>query len=262
MWKSATLVALTLIAVQLRAEPELKGSASELAGYLTAVPKLVSLTGEAEVKVPADRALISLKVVTENKSLQEASRVNQEIRSRILRTLAKQGIPNERVRPSKFSSTPKYGVFREKAKSYRVENTVKISAQDEKEFQAVANLVDAIAEVRYESIEFEHSDKDGLKAKALAQAIDKAGEKKKLYEERLGVKLSPKAFQETPAVALPPLSVQRAYAKQATYSSGVANQPAFSGVGDAQADDQDMPSSFAELVYRAQVAIEYTAEGK
>jgi uncharacterized protein YggE len=172
MWKSVSFVSLCLVVVAARAETELKGTAVELSAYLAGVPKLVSLSGESELKVPADRALISLKVLTENKALQEASRANQEIRARILRTLAEQGIPNERVKPSRFSSTPKYGVFREKAKSYRVENTVKITAQDEKEFQAVANLVDAITEVRYESIEFEHSDKDGLKAKALAQAID------------------------------------------------------------------------------------------
>jgi hypothetical protein len=261
MWKTVTLVSLCLLAVQLRAEPEIKGSPAELAAYLASVPKLVSITGESELKVPADRALISLKVVTENKALQEASRANQEIRARLLRTLAEQGVPNERVKPSKFSSTPKYGVFREKAKSYRVENTVRITAQDEKEFQAVANLVDAISEVRYESIEFEHSGKDGLKAKALAQAIDKAGEKKKLYEEKLVVKLSPKAFQENSVVALTSSSVQRAYPKLATYT-GVSTAPSFTGAAELQQDDHEMPTSFAELIYRAQVAIEYIVEGR
>ena len=185
MWKSIAVATLGLFAVNARAEPEVKGSPAELSAYLAGVPKLVSITGESELKVTADRALISLKVVTENKSLQEASRANQEIRAKVLRTLAEHGVPNERVKPSRFSSTPKYGVFREKAKSYRVENTVKITAQDEKEFQAVASLVDSLAEVRYESIEFEHSEKDSLKAKALAQAIDKATEKRKLYEEKL-----------------------------------------------------------------------------
>ena len=261
MWKSVTFVSLSLVVVAARAETELKGTAAELSAHLAGVPKLVSITGESELKVTADRALISLKVVTENKSLQDASRANQEIRARILRTLAEQGVPNERVKASKFSSTPKYGVFREKARSYRVENTVKIKAQDEKEFQAVANLVDAITEVRYESIEFEHSDKEGLKAKVLALSIDKAGEKKMLYEEKLGVKLTPKAFQENPVVASATSDRQRAYPKVVTYS-GVASQPAFSGAVEAQTDDQDMPTSFAELVYRAQVAVEYTLEGK
>lgn len=261
MWRHIVPVMIGLSVVQLRAEPELKGSPAELAALLSTVPKIVSISGEAELKVPADRALVSLKVVTENKSLEEASRANQEIRARILRTLGEQGIPNDRVRASKFSSTPRYGLFREKAKSYRVENTVKITAQDEKEFQAIGNLVDAMAEVRHDQIEFEHSDKDGLKAQAMAKAIDKAAEKKKLFEEKLGVKLSPKAFNENPIVTLTPLSAQRAYPKQVNYSFA-ASQPGLAGVGDAQAEDLDLPTSFAELVYRAQVAIEYVVEGK
>ena len=123
----------TVVAV---AQPELKGTATELAQYLNGVPRIVALRGEAELKQPADRAQVLLRVVTESKSLQEASRLNQEARARMLRTLAERGVPAERVQAAKFSSTPKYGVFSEKAKSYRVDNLVKISATDEKEFQA------------------------------------------------------------------------------------------------------------------------------
>ena len=261
MWKSITLVTLTLFAAQLRAEPELKGSPAELAVYLTGVPKLVSITGEAELKVPADRAFISLRVVTENKSLQEASRANQEIRARILRTLAEQGIPNERVKPSKFSSTPKYGIFGEKAKSYKVENTVKITTQDEKEFQAVANLVDAISEVRYDSIAVDHSDKDGLKAKALTQALEKAIEKKRMHEEKLGVKLTTKGFSE--GVVVPVVTLGRAYygkgQSSQAYSSRTAAQP---NVTVEETGDIEVPPSFGELIYKAQITIEYALESK
>lgn len=257
MWKSIIISSLTLFAVQLRAEPELKGTPAELTGYLTGVPKLVNLTGEAELKIAADRALISVKVVTENKSLQEASRANQEIRARILRTLAEQGIPNERVKPSRFSSTPKYGVFQEKAKSYRVENTVKITAQDEREFQAIANLVDCIGEARYESIEFDHSDKDALKAKALTQALDKAIEKKRLHEEMLGVKLTTKGFSE--GVVVPVTSLGRSYGKAIGYSARAASAP---NVTVEEVAEVEAPTSFGELVYRAQISIEYALESK
>ena len=43
-----------------------------------------------------------------------------------------------------------------------MENIVKVIVRDEKEFQAVAHLVDAFAEVQYLGIEFEHSEKEGL----------------------------------------------------------------------------------------------------
>ena len=51
------------------AEPEIKGTASELVHYLNAIPKMVVITGEAEIRVPAHRAILSLRVITENKSL-------------------------------------------------------------------------------------------------------------------------------------------------------------------------------------------------
>jgi uncharacterized protein YggE len=85
-------IALALTSLQaavalVRAEPEIKGSAAELTQYLNGVAHVVNLTGESEVKVLADRAIISLKVTTENKSLQEASRANQALRAKMLRTL-------------------------------------------------------------------------------------------------------------------------------------------------------------------------------
>lgn len=253
------LISFSVFAIQVQAEPELKGSAGELSAYLTGVPKLVSLTGESELKIPADRALISLKVVTENKSLQEASRVNQEIRGRILKTLAEHGVPAARVKPSKFSSTPKYGMFREKAKSYRVENIVSITAQDEKEFQAVASLVDAMPEIRYESIDFEHSDKEGMKLKALGQAIEKAGEKRKLYEEKLGVKLSPKQFVDGGMVPMP-RSMPPSYPGKALGYSARAASPLIAGLPEA--DNEEMPTSFSELTFTARVTVEYAVESR
>src|SRR6266446_10379175 len=84
MWKCLTVASFCVVALQTRAEPEVKGSPAELTAYLAGVPKLVSISGEAELKLPADRALISLKVVTENKSLQEASRANPAVLDTLL----------------------------------------------------------------------------------------------------------------------------------------------------------------------------------
>lgn len=263
MKASLPLVALLLNATIASAEPELKGTAAELTQYLTAVPQLVALTGESEMKVPADRAVVSLMVVTENKSLQEASRLNQEARARMLRLLVERGVPSERVQPSKFSSTPKYGLFGEKAKSYRVENVVKIKAQDEKEFQLIAGLVDGSPEVRYEGVEFEHSNKDELRQNALAQAIAKAGEKKRLYEEKLGVKLTVKGFAEG-GVTAAPVGVRPRYAGlvagSAMYEKRLTPLP--SNAVDGAAGTEEGPTSFGELVFVARVTVDYALETK
>jgi len=177
-------------------EAELKGTATGQAQYLASVPRTVTVSGDGDVRLPADRVVVSLKVTTDNRSLQEALRVNQDVRARLLAYLKKQGIAAERVQASKFSSTPRFGLFGEKAKSYRVENVVKVTVLDEKEFQGAAGAVDGWSEVQFVGAEFEHVDKDALKAKAIEQACDKANARKKIYEEKLGVKLVPAAFVE------------------------------------------------------------------
>lgn len=244
----------------LHAEPELKGTAADLTQYLSGMLRTVGLVGDGEVKVPADRASISVKVVTENKSLQEASRLNQELRAKMARVLAEKGIPADRIQASKFSSTPKYGMFGEKAKSYRVENTVKITAHDEKEFQAVGGLVDVTPEFRYDSIEFEHSDKDGLKQRALTQAIDKVTGKKRTYEEKLGVRLTPKSFEEA-RFAEAATAAGRGYSKM-TDSISYAARGVTPVSGGAEGMVEEGPTSFGELVFKAQVTVLYAVEAK
>src|SRR5262245_26462555 len=100
------------------AEPELKGTPSELGNYLNTLHNTVLVTGEAEVKVPADRALVTLRVRTENHSLLEAIRSNEQVRAKMLSFLGEHGINGTNVQVSKFSSTPKYGAFGDKPKSY------------------------------------------------------------------------------------------------------------------------------------------------
>src|SRR5688572_24986304 len=157
MQKCLYLLPFTLLCTPLKAaDPELKGSPAELTAYLANLPRTVSVAGESEVKVPADRAALTLKVVTESKSLLEALRANQEVRAKMISALKERGVPADRVQASKFSSSPRRGLFGDKAKSYRIENLVKVSVQDEREFQAVAQAVDGSHDIHYLNVDFEH----------------------------------------------------------------------------------------------------------
>src|SRR5690348_1750703 len=105
MRKLTLVTALLALQFTAFAEPEIKGTATELAQYIKGVPKNVAITGEAEVRVPAHRAVLSLNVVTENRSLQEAARLNLDVRNKLSDYLKKQGISADRIHASKFSST-------------------------------------------------------------------------------------------------------------------------------------------------------------
>lgn len=258
MYKSVSIIFTALLCTSLNAaDPELKGSPAELAAYLANLPRVVSVAGESEVKVPADRAALTLKVITESKSLLEALQMNQEIRGRMIASLKERGVPADRVQASKFSSSPRRGIFTEKAKSYRIENLVKVSVQDEREFQAVARVVDGSAEIHYLNVDFEHTDKEALKKKALTQALDNAAERKRMFEERLGVKLQPKSFSHSldgPPIAKP---VNR-YPME--YSSSDKRTRVTALPEMAQEVSEEAGSVFGELVFTARVAVEYSVE--
>jgi uncharacterized protein YggE len=258
MLKLATIGLISLLSFVAVAEPEIKGSPAELAQYLRTVPKTTLLTGEAELRVPAQRAVVTLKVVTENKSLQDALRFNLEFRTRLAEQLKKQGIPAERIQASKFSSTPKFGMFGEKAKSYRVENLVRVTVQDEKEFHAAAAAVDAWSEVQFVGVEFEYADKTALKEKTLLLACDNAIQRKKVYEEKFGVQLTAVSFSQGEVKSLNAAANYGAYSNRAYgLSSGV---PADSAPAEAAVDES--VSSLGELLYSARVTVEYSVQPK
>ena len=245
---AVVLVLLLADSIALPGEPELKGNAADLAQYINGATKTVAVGGESEVRVPAARAVLTLSVITESKLLQEALRSNADARSKVAAQLKQQGITADRVQSSRFSSTPKFGLFGDKAKSYRVENVMRVSVQDEKEFRSAAGVVDTFAEVQYGGVEFEYADKEALKQKSIAQACDNAGERKKIYEDRLGLKLTPVRFSEgtvTEVEPKPPAAPRKS--ESGRWSSG-----------DYSSSVQEAVSSFGELVFSARVAVEYS----
>ncbi len=243
------------------AEPEIKGSAPELTQFLAGVPKTAAITAEAEVRVPAHRAVLSLRITTEHKSLQEALRYNNEVRGKLSERLKGLGISADRIQASRFSSTPKYGMFAEKAKSYRVENQVRITVNDDKEFQSAAGMVDLWSEVQYTGVEFEYTDRDASKQKALSQACDNANERRKMYEEKFGVKLTPVRFNEGDIAQM---ELGRDYSGS-SYGSRAANEaPAAPATRpySSMTSSEGSASSFGELVYTARVTVECSVQSK
>jgi uncharacterized protein YggE len=262
MRKIAVLLICGFVSFQIHADPELRGSAYDLEKFLSGVPKMVTVTGESEMKMPADRAIVMLKISTENKFLQDALKSNQVMRAKLLGYLKNKSIPLDRVQASKFSSTPKHGWFGDKAKSYRVDNFVKVTVQNEDEFQTVAGAVDNWADIQYLSIDFEHSNKDALKAQAIAKACDNAIEKKKMYEEKFGVSLVARKFSEGPVEERGPMVAQRDVMREGLASGGT--QPSsWAGKGPTESSAvEEGTSPFGELTYSVRVAVEYSVEPK
>ncbi|MDK2858104.1 MAG: uncharacterized protein PWQ89_1223 [Verrucomicrobiota bacterium] len=246
MDKSMLCCLLLTLTGPLFAEVELNGTPSELTGYLSALPETVMIEGSAEKKLPADRAVVHLKVTTESRSLDDALAKNQTLREAITTRLTDAGFPLNRIQADQFSSTPESGFFTDKTRSYKVENLMKAVAVNETEFRAIASLIDAHDEVTYEKTDFELSTQKEMERLVLAEACRDAVAKKALYEIELQVTLTPVRFNDGRiSLVQPQLLIRRKMQTNAAVTESVSNEP---------------PVQFDELEFKANVTVEYRLE--
>ena len=241
-----SLIFITLSWTPAYAEPELKGTPSELSGYLSSLPKEVFLTGEAKLEIQAESGTVTIGIRTENPKLQEALHNNQLLRKEIISKLGGSGIEQKKIKGTKFSSTPEYGFFGKKPNNYVVENILKITVENDKELQGVAGIVDNYREVFYQGIELKEQEKKEIKTKLLNMALLNAAEKQKIYESKLGITLKPISFVENILIEENKPGQGRLYKSEALLKSS----PGYSSYGDAL--------SQGEHKYHGSVNIRYT----
>lgn len=245
LYRSVSIAALLFTSSLLFAATELSGTPQELAAYLQEIPETVSIAGNAEKKLPADQAIIHLKVTTEEKSMTEALDKNRAMRRDITSSLLAAGLSADRIEAAQFSSTPESGFFTDKIKRYKVENSLKATVTNEAEFRAVAELIDTRDEVTYEKTEFELADRKAAERLLLAEACRDAAAKKGIYETELQIKLTPVRFHDGRIILNKPrLRMDRAV-KTLSFS------------GEAAAASAPPPVQFDEIELNASVTVEY-----
>lgn len=236
------------------AAPELKGDPDELARYLLDAKKIV-INGEGEERGEADSAVISLAVKTKDSHLRQAIEDNEKIRKAITAKLQSAGIPGDKIKSSRFSSTPNYGWFGDKPTSYDITNEVKITVTDETQLRAVADIVDTYKESRLIKTDFEYSAKESAKIKALEKAISNVLAKRSLYERTLNITLTPINVAEHSYAATPaPLML----APRKAIASGAESLSSFSAGGTGSADAAS--GGFGEVVYKANSTVEFVSK--
>jgi len=68
----------------------------------------LSVRGNAELQVPADQALFSLAVVTEDESSERALNANNEAMERVLTALARAGLDEKEMKTGQFTISPRW----------------------------------------------------------------------------------------------------------------------------------------------------------
>lgn len=234
-----------LIAVQVSAAPELKGTPEELTAYLKTLPETVALTAADTMDVEARQGTVTIGVLTEDASLKKALMDNQSLRQDIASQLVAAGISQDRIVGAKFSSIPEYGLWGKKPKSYKVDNTLKITVESDAELHSVAGMVDKYDTVFYRGMALKHGDKESIRQELRSRIMKKLSTMKTQYEQEFGLKLVAGRFEESIMPTPVPLPQPRRMEMEVSKSYLSAGAPS------------SAPVSFGESNFRGTITVEY-----
>jgi len=240
------------------AQPELKGSPEQLRQFLHPREDIVTLNGDAEKKAYSDSAILTLVVTTDKKKLADSIARNGKLRSDITQQLGKQGINQKNIKNAKFSSTPEYGWFGDEPDSYKISNRMAVTIANEKQLKAVAAIADKYKEAELSTTEFKHTKKEAFKTQVKEMALAKIMKLKAMYEKNLGVKLTAKNFRDNH------IGFQPTHAAMMMRDEMVRSRPkakALSSVAYESAP-KAAPTSFDEVVYRANISVDFVVSNK
>lgn len=190
-------IVLFVIANYSFASPEIKGNPEELRSYFHPENRTLSIQGHAEKTAYTDEAVVNLVVKTENKLLSKAIKENSAIREQVIEQLSGKGFDKADIKNSKFSSSPQYGWFGSEPQSYEVVNRVAIKIADSRQLELIAEIADTNTAINFSGTTFEHSEKEAFEKLVKKLALEKVLEKKRFYEQSLGIKLTAVSFAES-----------------------------------------------------------------
>jgi len=161
----------------------------------------VSVSGTSSLAVDPNKAEIYVKIITLEKTAQEAKNRNSEISSNVVKALKKEGVKDKDIETSQFYISPKYDYEEsvdanirkssQKLVGYEVTNVLKITTQDlEKTGKLIDTAVDNGAnEIERISFGLTKEKEKEVKQQAMVMASNDAKEKATALATNLGVTL-------------------------------------------------------------------------
>ncbi|HEX3944033.1 MAG TPA: SIMPL domain-containing protein [Rhizomicrobium sp.] len=175
-------------------------------------PRLLTVTGEGEIRATPDQATLSAGVVTEAKTAAAALTANGRAMNAVFDTLKRLGIPERSVRTSEVSVQAQYpndSRVPRHITGYQVSNTVTVTADD---LGKVGPIVDALVSSGSNSlgdISFSIRDPKPLLAQAREAAVKDAMTKAETLARASGVTLGPIAQISEGGLVGPPQPLMR-----------------------------------------------------
>jgi uncharacterized protein YggE len=192
--------------------------------------RLLTVTGEAEVRAAPDMAAITLGVVSEATSAREALSANNGSMGGILEALRGAGIEPRDLQTSGFSVSPIYSQppvnydgrqpFKPEILGYRVSNNVTARIRDLGEVGTILDMVVTLGANSISGPDFTVADPAPLEDEARRAAVAEALRRGALYADAAGVALGP-VFRIEEGFTQPPQPLPAAFRMEAMDSAAV-----------------------------------------
>lgn len=160
-------------------------------------PRLISVTGEAEVKVVPDKVYVYFGVETLDPVLAAAKQKNDEIVKKALEVTRQMKIEDKFVQTDYVSVMPKYdSVYREAIRAnenvltgYYVRKSIGICLKDVSRFEELLNRMLEVGVNYVQGVNFRTTELRKYRDQARAMAIKAAREKAEALAKELGIKI-------------------------------------------------------------------------
>jgi uncharacterized protein len=156
--------------------------------------RLITVRGDAEIRVAPDQALIFLGVETWNKELNKAKEENDQRVKNVFRLLAEHQIPAGDIQTGYITVVPTYQTRYDARNNptdkvltgYRVEKAISVTMKDLSKFEKVLSTVYQGGANRVSGVTFRNSELRKHRDKARGQAIRAAKEKAEALTREIG----------------------------------------------------------------------------
>jgi uncharacterized protein YggE len=178
----------------------------------TKMPRLISLTGQGEVRQAPDRAVVTTGVLSQGATAAEALAANTTAMNALFAALKGAGIAEKDVQTSNFMVQPRYNFQDGKAPElvgYDVSNNVTVIVRKIAELGSLLDKVVQAGSNQINGIGFEVSEPGAAQDEARKLATVDATRKAKIYADAMGVTLGPVMSISEGFSQQPPMPFQR-----------------------------------------------------
>jgi len=212
--------------------------------------RLITVTGDADVLVKPDEAVVRFSVQTKDKDLDDAVMQSDSRTARVLRALEKLGVAARHIKTDHMNIWPEYNYHEASVKAYRVRKGITVTVKDteilekvlEKAIDAGANGIDGV--------QFRSTDLRKHKDKARLMAVQAAKEKARDMAGALGQKIGrPRTISEMP-------SNYNGWGGWWGYYGNVTAQNAVQNVGPAQSATGEV-TALGQIRINAKVTVAF-----